>query len=359
MKLLICTQAVDLDDPILGFFVRWIEELARHHETVTVICLREGRHELPDNVRVVCLGSSRVRRVIQLWRLSIAQRREYDAVFVHMNQEYILVAGWIWKALRKRVYLWRNHYAGSWLTDVASTFCTKVFCTSKHSYTAKYKKTVLMPVGVDTERFFLDEHIARKPHSILFLARIAPSKRVEMLVDALTTLSKNGVDFTATIVGSPLPKDELHYHELIERVHAAHLEQQVTFSPGVPNSQTPDLYRAHEIFVNTSPSGMLDKTIFEAAACGCIVLAASEEWIQDVMCKDAQELATRLTSVIGYSAEEHMKSQKKQQARASEQSLAKLIAHLRVFLAPDEKVVARIVDHEAEADAEEKREAKR
>ena len=70
-----------------------------------------------------------------------------------MNQEYVLIAGWLWKLLGKRTYLWRNHYAGSWLTDVAAVFCTKVFCTSKHSYTVKYKKTVLMPVGVDTERF--------------------------------------------------------------------------------------------------------------------------------------------------------------------------------------------------------------
>lgn len=31
MKLLIVTQVVDTEDPALGFFVRWIEELARHH----------------------------------------------------------------------------------------------------------------------------------------------------------------------------------------------------------------------------------------------------------------------------------------------------------------------------------------
>ena len=48
--------------------------------------------------------------------------------------------------------------------------------------------------------------------------------------------------------------------------------------PGIPHSQTPNIYRTHKIFVNTSPSGMLDKTIFEAAASGCIVLAASADF---------------------------------------------------------------------------------
>ncbi|MSU74856.1 hypothetical protein EXS57_03740, partial [Candidatus Kaiserbacteria bacterium] len=155
MKLLIVTQALDQDDVILSVYHNWVDELARHFERIEVICLKEGRHELPANVRVHSLGKERgaVMRGIYVWRfLSLAWRfrTEYNAVFVHMNQEYILIAGWLWKLLGKPIYLWRNHYAGSWFTDVAAAFCTKIFCTSKHSYTAKYKKTVLMPVGVDT-----------------------------------------------------------------------------------------------------------------------------------------------------------------------------------------------------------------
>ena len=55
-RLLITTQAVDLDDPVLGFFHRWIEEFAKHCESISVICLKEGRHDLPDNVHVYSLG---------------------------------------------------------------------------------------------------------------------------------------------------------------------------------------------------------------------------------------------------------------------------------------------------------------
>ena len=39
-KLLIVTQAVDTEEPALGFFVRWIEELAKRVESVEVICLK-------------------------------------------------------------------------------------------------------------------------------------------------------------------------------------------------------------------------------------------------------------------------------------------------------------------------------
>lgn len=276
MKLLICTQAVDENDPVLGFFIRWIEELSKQFEQVTVVCLRKGKYSLPNNVRVVTLPqSNRFARAPALLAESFKYRTNYDLVFVHMNQEYVLVAGWLWKLFSKKVYLWRNHYAGSFLTDIAAAFCTNVFCTSKYSYTAKYKKTIFMPVGVDTERFNEDARMARVPRSILWLARVAPSKRLEMLLDALEQLVAQGVGFSASIVGSPLPEHQAYYDALKASVEQRGLAAHVTFMPGVPNGATPDLYRAHEIFVNTSPSGMLDKTIFEAAACGCQILASS------------------------------------------------------------------------------------
>lgn len=310
MKLLIVTQAVDSEDQVLGFFVRWIEELAKRVKDVEVICLKEGKHALSENVRVHSLKKERgapryARRLVyafRFWRLSWRLRNDYDAVFVHMNQEYILLAGPFWKMLGKRIYLWRNHYAGSLLTDVAAAFCTKVFCTSKHSYTAKYKKTVLMPVGVDTDRFSAGAHIVRKPHSILFLSRISPSKRPEMLIDALALLAVKSQTFNAIFVGSPLPKDVAYYESLKEKVRSLSLADSVTFLPGVPNAETPDLYRAHQIFVNTSQSGMFDKTLFEAAACGCRVFASSKDFAtlagEGSYFSDAEELSGCLIDAL-------------------------------------------------------------
>ena len=56
MKLLIVTQIVDKNDPILGFFHRWIEEFAKHVEHIEVICLKEGKHKLPSNVHIHSIG---------------------------------------------------------------------------------------------------------------------------------------------------------------------------------------------------------------------------------------------------------------------------------------------------------------
>ena len=75
MKLLIVTQKVDKNDPILGFFHRWIEEFARHVEFVTVICLGVGEYSLPVNVKVLSLGKekkkSRLKYIFMFYKSNI------------------------------------------------------------------------------------------------------------------------------------------------------------------------------------------------------------------------------------------------------------------------------------------------
>jgi glycosyltransferase involved in cell wall biosynthesis len=313
MKLLMTMQALDRDDPVLGVYHEWARAIAGNVEILTVICLKEGKHDLPENVRVHSLGKehgakSPLAYALRFLGLAWTLRKDYEAVFVHMNQEYLLIADWLWLLLGKRTYLWRNHYSGSFLTDLATMFCTKTFCTSTHSYIAKYRKNVIMPVGVDLERFGRRESTTRVPRSILFFSRIAPSKRADLLLDAFAILHGNNVAFSATVCGSPLPEYEAYATNLITKAREQGLVN-VSFHPGVPNAEAPALYERHDIYVNCSPSGMLDKTIFEAAASGCIVVAASDDWNKrtgDAPFTNARTLADRISHALGLtSAEAH------------------------------------------------------
>lgn len=313
MKLLVITQEVDKESATLGFFHEWVRMLAPHYERLEVICLKEGSHDLPPNVRVYSLGKEKgsvsslvyaIRFKLLAWKL----RHEYDAVFVHMNQEYILVAGPLWKLLGKRVYLWRNHYAGNVLTDMAAAFCTNVFCTSTHSYTAKYKRTKLMPVGVELTRFSEAANLPKKANSLLFLARIAPSKRVEMFIEALGIVRAHGVPFTARVVGTALPQDATYYESLTQQVARLGISDAVEFIPGVPHAQTAEFFGTSLITVNCSRSGMFDKTLFEAAAAGSLVLAISDDFARsvhtDTNFADATSLAVRIESLLSLTSEQ-------------------------------------------------------
>ncbi|MES3031609.1 MAG: glycosyltransferase family 4 protein [Patescibacteria group bacterium] len=314
MKLLVFTQKIDLDDPGLSFFHEWVRELSLHFESVIVICLYRGRYNLPENVHVLSLGketgASRFKYLKNFYSYIWKHRKEYDKVFVHMNQEYILLGGAFWKLWGKKIYMWRNHHAGSWLTDLASTFCTKVFCTSRFSYTAKYKKTEIMPVGVPLLQFAHQEKTERIPQSLLFLARIAPIKKPDLFIDALMNLRGRFPKLTGNIYGDPLPEDASYYEQLKRRVTDAHGDSYITFHKGVPNTETPTLYGSHEFFVNLSSSGMYDKTIFEAMASGCLVIASNENLrgqIHDDCIfkdKDLPELIMKLEKMLRYTSEE-------------------------------------------------------
>lgn len=312
MRLLVITQVMDERHPVLGFFVRWVEELAARVDAVEVICLFEGEHNVPVNVRVHSLGKElgarpslvyAARFILLAWKL----RGRYDRVFVHMNEEYLLLAGWLWNLLKKPAYLWRNHYAGSWRTDLAAVFARGVFCTSESSYTARFQKSFRMPVGVDLDRF--RNKNSAPANSILFLARISPSKRVEVFLEALELVALQGKGFSASIYGSALPEDEEYHQQLRERVHKGVLKEYVSFYSAVSHQEAARVFAEHALFVNCSRSGMFDKTIFEAAASGCLAVAASEDWaryVEDEVLAfpsgSAQELAVNLEKLLSMEA---------------------------------------------------------
>lgn len=307
-RLLILTQKVDINDPILGFFHRWIEEFSKHTEQVTVIALGVGEYQLPKNVRVFSLGKergvSRLGYILNFYRLIWRERKNYDVVFVHMNEEYVFLGGPIWKLLGKKITMWRNHPAGSLLTRIAMFFSDKIFCTSKYSFTARSKKTVLMPVGIDTDLFKKKYGVTRKSNSVLFLARIAPSKKPHLLIEALRILKSEGVQLTADLYGDAEPKDAPYLDSLKRKVEEYSLKDSVLFHGSVPNTATPSIYGAHTVFINTSPSGMYDKTIFEAMACETLVLTSNlnlKGQIDDMFLfkeNEAHDLAEKLKAIL-------------------------------------------------------------
>ncbi len=313
MKLLLFTQALDTNDPVLSAYHRLVAAIAGGFDHVTAVCLKKGACDLPKNVTALSLGKeeggdrfvARLRYVWRFYTYIFSTAGDYDAVFVHMNQEYVILGGIFWKLMGKRVYMWRNHHAGTHITDLAAAFCTNVFCTSKLSYTAKYRKTILMPVGVDATMFRPVQGVVRAPRSIIFLARMAPVKKPDVLVEALGILKDEGGAFTASFYGDPLPKDAAYYASLKEK--AAGIAK---FYPGMPNDQTPKAYSAHDICVNLSSSGMYDKTIFEAMMCEALSVSsnANLEGVLDerLLFKegDAVDLARALSVLLALSPAE-------------------------------------------------------
>ena len=270
---------MDKNDPILGFFHRWLEEFAKHVEQVKVICLEKGEYNLPG-IKVLSLGKeegqSRLKYIWRFYKYLWQERKNYDTVFVHMNQEYVLLAGLWWRLASKKIWLWRNHAKGSWFTIIAVYLSQRVFCTSSQSFTARFAKTEMMPVGIDTDFFKSDSNIERVPNSILFLGRISPVKKFKEFIEALRALQQKNTNFTVTVAGSALPRDS-EYNELVRRqVKEFDLDNVIKFVGAVNQAEALRLYQTHKLYVNLTPTGSMDKTIFEAMACGATPLVYNE-----------------------------------------------------------------------------------
>lgn len=296
IKLLIITQKVDVNDPVLGFFHRWIEEFSKHCEKTTVICLSKGEYHLPSNVKVFSLGKEKELRevaglgnsgmsvpeeqlrkagyILNFYKYIWRERRNYDAVFIHMNQEYVLLGGLVWKLMGKKVMMWRNHSIGSFLTSIAVLLCDRVFCTSEYSYTARFKKTKIMPVGIDIDIFKKEASIRREKGWILYVGRIDPIKKVDVLIKALKILDGEGVDFRCYLYGPS--SDKKYYVSMRELASPLMRDGKIVFSGSLSNEKIASVCNQYDVSVNMSAKGSFDKTIMEHMACEGISLFSND-----------------------------------------------------------------------------------
>lgn len=289
MKLLVLTQKVDRDDPILGFFHRWLEEFSRSVDQVTVICLERGKVSLPKNVKVHSLGKEkktwRVVRLFRFYKYILAERHNYDAVFVHMNPEYVILGGLIWKAFRKKIALWYMHKAVNWRLRAALALTDLVFTGSSESFRIPSPKVHVLGHGIDTEYFRPAEkkQIETPPERqfrVLSVSRIAPVKDIMTLIRAIQELrGRATLPVTLMVVGLPVTEADREYlAELKAYIEREDLKQLVRFVGGVGYQDIVKYYQAADVFVNTSQTGSLDKTVLEAMACNTPVLTSNESF---------------------------------------------------------------------------------
>ncbi len=273
MRLLILTQAVDLDDP-LAFFHRWIEEFAAHCEQVHVVCLKEGRHALPKNVVVHSLGKesgvSRLKYLYRFYKNIWTLRGEYDAVFVHMNPEYAIIGGVPWRLMGKRIGLWYVHRSVTWKLRMAVMLAQVVFTATKESMRIETSKRRIVGHAIDTDLFSPAQTDKPDIFQIVSVGRITRIKNLHVLVEAARALRARAAPaFEIMFVGAPVTADDdVYKKELESLIQKYELGDAVRFAGNVSYAQMPEMYRAAHASVNLAPTGGSDKAVLESIACG-------------------------------------------------------------------------------------------
>lgn len=360
MKLLVITQKVDQRDPILGFFHRWLEELAKNCDQVIVIALGVGDFNLPVNVQVLSMGKlaqgwslpagrlgawggekwwgkflALVKFFTYLWQ----ERHNYDKVFVHMNPIYVVLAGWYWRLSRRPIGLWYTHRQVDWKLRIAAKLATVIFTAAPESFQLKSSKVVVTGHGIDTATFACPIKVSNTgPFIIMAVGRLTRIKHLNILLEATALLKRKiSQPFIIRLVGEAVtPDDKKYVTELQSIARQSQLENLIDWRGAVSPEQMKVLYCRADLTVNLTPTGGLDKAVLESMAAGMPVLTSNQAFrdylkpYQDELLLtaiEATELTLKLQGLLGNANRGLMGStlQKTVQTRADLSQLIKLI----------------------------------
>lgn len=282
MRVLIATQTLDLSDPHLGFFHGWVVEFAKNCEEVLVVCLEEGAHTLPKNVKVLSLGKERGKApsFVFAWRLLrivMAQRNAYDSVFVHMNPEYLVVCGLLWKMWHKRTALWYAHKSRTMKLRGALLFTDIVFSVTNDSFPITTPKLRAVGHGIDTKVFIPQQRTPADHMRLISVARIAESKHEKEMLLVVEELIARGVKPILTVVGEAGTAEEKVYkQELISEISKRGLSRAVVMHGPARHDTLPSLFAGQDVFLNFGSTGNMDKAGFEPLASGLPLITTNE-----------------------------------------------------------------------------------
>lgn len=282
-NLLIITQKVDKNDQLLGFFIEWLKGFSTHFGKITVLCLEKGEFDLPNNIKVISLGKDRhlpkILWLINFYKYICGNRKDYDAVFVHMNPVWMVLGGWCWGLLHKKRFLWYTSGGVTTKLKLAEKFADTIFTASSESFRLPSKKVIVTGHGIDTDLFRPNKELKNNNDQLKMLSvgRIAPVKNYGTLIEAAKILKNQGVYFSITIIGeAPLNNDNDYALSIKEEIRKYNLGGNFNFVGKIGHRELPKYYQSHDLFIHLSKTGSLDKAILEAMACGMTVLSSSD-----------------------------------------------------------------------------------
>lgn len=124
----------------MGFTTRWLNELAKHYETLDVVTMRAGRLATAPNVRVYSVGKERglsePARALRFYAIlaRLLRRKRYARCFAHMMPLFAVMGAPLLKAARVPILLWYTHRQNHRLLQLAERVAWQVVTASADSF---------------------------------------------------------------------------------------------------------------------------------------------------------------------------------------------------------------------------------
>jgi glycosyltransferase involved in cell wall biosynthesis len=302
--LVFVTQQADAEHPVLGATAAQIVALAQRVDEVVVLANGPVSAGLPANCRVRSFAAStklaRTARYLRALAPALAQRPV--AVLAHMSPVYAVLAAPLARPLGVPVLLWFTQAGGGRLLRVAEPLVSAILTVDRRSVPLRSRKVHAIGHGIDVAAFPPSNTVSQGGMRLLGLGRYAPVKGWDVAIRALAELPGARL----AIHGATLTDADRRNRAELERL-ARELGVDVTFGEAVPRSEVPRLLAGADALVNPTRGNAADKVVFEAAAAGIPVLAASpvfDEFLPAELRFDGpHELAERLRGLDPASAD--------------------------------------------------------
>ncbi|MBE8727883.1 glycosyltransferase [Flavobacterium hungaricum] len=139
-------------------------------------------------------------------------------------------------------------------------------------------KVLVLPKGIDFSRFTPSINTSNKIEAIVTRS-LQPEYRHDSILKAFGILNQKGIDFSLTIVG-----DGTRLQFLKDLSKELQIENKVTFTGRIPNTELPNLLQQSNIYISMPITEGVSASLFEAMACNCYPvvsdIAGNQSWIK-------------------------------------------------------------------------------
>lgn len=282
MNLLMFNLAVDEKHVTLAFGLRWIEALAECFDHIDIVTMTAGHYRLPDNVAVWSLGRERGYpkwlRVLRFYWLiwHILRQRRIHVAFTHMVPLFAILFWPVGRFTGQRNVLWYAHGSTPITLKIAHRLVDHVVSSTPEGFRLLSDKVSFIGQGIDVTRYRLAPRTPAPTFRILTVGRLAPSKGLDLLIDALSVW-RPAINWHLILVGDGTSAQEMDYAAALrQRAMDVLGAPRVTFTGRLDADAIATLMSQADVFVNMSQTGSLDKAIIEAMASGCPVVSSND-----------------------------------------------------------------------------------
>jgi|GEM_PF-1734420 len=280
-KIVFFTIAIDSRDPVLAQNVDWVIGLAQSFREVNVFAFHVGDYpSFPGNVKIFHFGGKSIQEkirgmlnAIRLVSWSIGKGK--GAVLYHMTTWPILFFGPLFKLRAWKQGVWYSHNYADWPLRITGCFIDKYFSPTIETFPLEVNSK-LIATGHSLDFSSVSNpnltQMDRKLDSIFCIGRIAPVKRIEILLQELAVVrDTNRNEITVTLLG---PTQDQRYLEFLQR-QATSLGIVLAVMGPMGRSTLLQFLKQVKFIFNGTPRSV-DKSALEACASGAILISNNE-----------------------------------------------------------------------------------